>query len=331
MSDQWWQKLKTHFKGNVRERRCIWALGTDSSVQQILWEGFGDVVEVMYDNGSTPVLSLGEDVLPDIILADLKLFRDSNLGDQIKEDTRLTDVPLLVLTDKADPVPDDQIAQWGLAGIVYYPLDAEELKLKIADFIDTTTTDKSHEISIDEFKLENLDEELKNLNRAEEPLPQAPPTKQQPTQPDNDLYTSELEKLLAEIDETPVVEQMEESVKTDETSTMEQKEEAEMKADKKYDDASEVMVDQEPEAVPAEPETKAVFSRMQSEAGAAASAGGAIEQWFHGIAEEKITQIIANHDFTETIEAVARDVVPKIAEELVSKEIERIKRKIAGE
>jgi DNA-binding response OmpR family regulator len=172
MSDQWWRKLKTYLKGDAKVRGHILAFGPDPSIQQVLGKTFGSEVEVTYDDGATPIFNLLGNGPPDVILAELELFRNSELSDRIKGDNQVAGVPLLLLADEEEMISDDQLVHWGAAGIISQPLDADELKLKVGDFLNTyttTTADKfreiNREINIDEFGIDNLDEQLRNLNR----------------------------------------------------------------------------------------------------------------------------------------------------------------------
>jgi CheY-like chemotaxis protein len=301
-------------------RKHILALGGDPSIQQTLWQAFGNEVEVMYNNGTQPIFNLVKDVPPDVILADIKLFRNSELGNQIKKDDRVAGVPLFLLANETEIIADDQLVRWGATGVINQPVDPEELKLRVGNFLDTYATgDELPEINIDEFRLDNLDEELRNLNRWQEPSP--PPDRGEETFSGNDHYADELDQILAEIDEIPTIDP--------------KKEGTNMKAEEKPEEMEEVAVSQEYNQAPQAPPKIEIEmpspSPQSNPRPSVASGNGSIEQWFRGIAEEKIAEVIAHEDFGRIIEKVAQSVVPRIAEELVSKEIERIKQKIAGE
>jgi DNA-binding response OmpR family regulator len=319
MGGQWWRKLKGHFKGDTKMRKHILALGEDASIQQALCNAFGDSVEVEYARGDQPVLNLMSDIPPDVILADIKLFKDGNLSTQLKGDDRVAGVPLLLLAKEAETVPDDQLVNWGAVGVINHPVNADELKLRVGNFLDIyATADELHEISIDEFRLEDLDldGELRKLNQTQVSPSQTPPVGQKEVDSDNDTYASELKQILAEIDEIPVTEQ---------------KEGIEMKADEILETEHDEMDIQKDKTDKPHIEME-IASSTQSDAAVSPSSGnGAIEQWIRSIAEEKIVQVIAKEDFGQIIESIARNVVPQIAEELVSKEIERIKKKIMEE
>jgi DNA-binding response OmpR family regulator len=297
-------------------KRHILALGLDSSNQQILGKAFGDNVEVTCDDGTTPILNLVGDSPPDVILADVELFKSKKLGNRIKEDRAIAGAPLLLLVDKTEMIPDKQLIDWGVAGIIYQPPDVVELKIRVGNFLDTyNPTSKPLEINIDEFldesRPDNLDEEIKISTRKE--VMQFPPDKEEDVLSNYEQHTRELDQKLAEIKET--------------TAT-EQKVAVEMKADKRQEELNEVMDKQELEATIQEIDIgETPPPSIQSSAHfSSALAGDTIEGWFRGIAEEKIDQIVAHEDFSQIIERVAQTVVPQIAEELVNKEIEQIKK-----
>jgi hypothetical protein len=242
---------------------------------------------------------------------------------------------VLLLADEAEMISEEQLVNWGATGIINQPLDIEELKLKVGNFLETySTTDRFPEVNIDEFKLDNLDEELRNLNLRQEPSPPTPPVEQRETYIKNDMPTSELDQILAEIDETPILEQKEEEEMKAEKmqEDFQEQEEIQEQEEETQEEVNEIMATQESKVTPLKTDTEVTPSpSMPSSAHfSSAPGGGAIEDWFRGIAEEKIAQVIAHEDFSQIVERIARDVVPRIAEELVSKEIERIKQKIVG-
>jgi DNA-binding response OmpR family regulator len=320
VSKQWrwnWRRLKAYFKGDNKMRKHILALGDDVSIQQTLSKAFGSKVDVMYDNGSQPITSLVKDMPPDVILADIKLFREGSLRKQIKGNHQVADVPLLLLANEAEMIPDDQLINWGVVGIINRPLNVEELKLRVGNFLDTYASDDLQDISFDEFRFDNLDEELRKLNQRQESESNEATFKHGDIGPDNDTYTSELKQILAEIDEAPAIQRKEEPV---------------MKAEKHLEDSSimDSLQTNDDEDEPDEMMDVKPFSQNSVNL-ASVSDGGAIERWFRAIAEDKIAQVIAKADFSEIIERVAREVVPQLADELVTKEIERIKKKIIEE
>ncbi len=306
-------------------RKHILALGKDPTIQHSLWQAFGKEVDVRYNNGTQSLLNLVGNVPPDVILADIKLLKNSDLSSQIKRDDRVAGVPLLLLANENEIVSDRKLADWGAAGIISQPVDIEELKLRVGNFLDKYAIPSDlHEINLDEFRLDNLDQELLNLNK------RANASGTEAYYGKNEISTCELDQILAEIDEVPT-KNKEGGVKMKEeglhylrraTESKEYQDEEENYAAYQEPDTSELAMEK----------TAKKFTQDKGHAAASFTSGNdSIEQWLRSIAEEKITMAIANENVGQLIEKIARSVVPRIAEELVNREIERIKKKIAGE
>ncbi len=339
-----WRKVKTYFKKSADSKGQILALGVDKLAQKTLFKAFGKDIDLICDNGRAPVSELLGDVPPNLILADFELFKNSKLRNQIEKDDRLLGVPLLLLADEGKVVPEEQLINLGVAGIINHPLDSEELKSKLGDIMGTFGDDGNNKsiknnpkmMSIDNFDMKSLDEGLRNLNRVQEPPASPPPPTQKEASPNNDKYADELEKMLAEIDEEPTTEQEREvhiGKQFEEIPAIEQEEMAEMKFDEIQEDIYEINGIREPSVAPQEVEAPSTPFQEQdivplSASPAASPTDGTVEQWIRSIAEEKITRLISEKNFNKIIEDIVRSVVPQIAEELVIKEIEKIKKKI---
>ena len=348
MSEPWWKKITSYVQGNGKPNPLILTISHDPVVEESLGETLGESMDLVFSDGHHSMESIRQHGRPNLIIGDARLLADSPFGRELR-DSEWKTIPLLVIAEATRQLTEQELRNLGATDQIVNPYDVTEIKEKVEKFLfNDHGEEKSAESSA----------ESDNPTQVIEPKV---PLKELPKDKDFDM---ELDNLLAEINKSPgdseessikpinglskLTDKLEEiEALTEDSSVIDHKEFEALDMKSKisiepeteqpavefegYAEESapggEEMFDKPLSAESPEVERTPVSSPAPSQAPFIPVSPG-VEAWFRQIIEEKAAQVISQTELSEIVGKIAREVVPKIAAEQVSQEIERIKQKI---